>query len=118
MMNHASLSPSCSRKEFSLSRRILATVFLVLLLCSAGCATVGRDFPVSQIPRIQIGQTTQDQIRVMFGEPWRVGIENGERTWTYGKYRYGLFSESSTRDLVVRFDNNGVVSSYTYNTTE
>ncbi|MFH1216144.1 MAG: outer membrane protein assembly factor BamE [Pseudomonadota bacterium] len=93
-------------------------ILLAAALILPGCATVGRDFPVSQIPRIQIGQTTQNDIRAMFGEPWRVGIENGEKTWTYGKYRYAAFSESSTRDLVVRFNPSGVVTSYTYNTTE
>jgi hypothetical protein len=54
----------------------------------------------------------------MFGSPWRVGIEDGRRTWTYGKYRYRLFSETSTQDLVVRFDDKGIVVSYTFNTTE
>ncbi len=109
--------PRTRRLFPSLSRRVIAGLLAATLL-SAGCATVGRDFPVAQIPRIQIGQTTQEDIRAMFGDPWRVGIENGERTWTYGKYRYGLFSEASTRDLVVRFNDSGIVSSYTYNTTE
>ena len=54
----------------------------------------------------------------VFGEPWRVGIEDGQRTWTYGKYRYRLFGQASTQDLVVRFDGQGRVVSYTFNTTE
>jgi outer membrane protein assembly factor BamE (lipoprotein component of BamABCDE complex) len=83
-----------------------------------GCATVGRDFPSYQVPRIKIGETTQTDIRSMFGSPWRTGIEDGTRTWTYGKYRYGLFGGTSTQDLVVRFNDEGVVTSYTYNTTE
>lgn len=107
----------------SAKRRIPFTHLILglALLCTpffAGCATVGRDFPSYQVPRIKIGETTQAEIRTMFGNPWRVGIEDGTKTWTYGRYRYGLFAETSTQDLVVRFDDYGIVTSYTYNTTE
>ena len=98
--------------------RILLGIALLFIFFSAGCATVGHDFNVLQVPNVQIGKTTQSEIRAMFGSPWRVGIEDGRRTWTYGKYRYRLFSETSTQDLVVRFDDKGIVASYTFNTTE
>jgi hypothetical protein len=90
-------------------------VFSVLF---AGCATMGRDFDATQVTNIKIGTTTQNDLRSMFGAPWRVGIEDGRATWTYGKYCYRVFGESSTRDLVVRFDEKNVVASFTYNTTE
>jgi outer membrane protein assembly factor BamE (lipoprotein component of BamABCDE complex) len=95
----------------------LLGIAAMLMLFSASCATVGRDFPVSQVSDIRIGNTTQDEIRAMFGSPWRVGIEDGQRTWTYGKYCYRLFGEASTQDLVIRFDERNVVVSYTFNTT-
>jgi outer membrane protein assembly factor BamE (lipoprotein component of BamABCDE complex) len=84
----------------------------------AGCATVGQDFPVTSVSQIEIGKTTQDEIRTMFGSPWRAGIENGQRTWTYGNYSYGLFDAKSAKDLVIRFDDRDVVSSYTFSTTQ
>ena len=99
-------------------QRCILSALLFLTIFSFGCATVGHEFDVSQVPNIQIGKTTQDQIKTMFGSPWRVGIEDGKRTWTYGRYHYSLFEDASTRDLVVKFDSNGIVSSYTYNTTE
>ena len=92
---------------------------LVWMLASlASCATVGREFADSKVPEIRIGETTQDQVRRMFGTPWRVGLEDGQTTWTYGRYRYRLFGEASTKDLVIRFDKSNVVVSYTFNTTE
>lgn len=104
------------------SRIILIASFLALsllsMLFSAGCATVGQDFPVLQVTKIQVGTTTRDEIRSLFGSPWRVGIEDGQKTWTYGQYRYGLFGGKSAKDLVIRFDGNNIVSSYTFNTTE
>jgi len=115
----AYITPSTSSgARGSLVSHIFLGLILTTLLLSASCATVGRDFPVTRVPDIRIGETTQDQIREMFGTPWRVGIENGQRTWTYGKYRYRAFSEASTQDLVVRFDERNTVVSYTFNTTE
>jgi hypothetical protein len=92
----------------------LSLLSLVLL---GGCATIGHDFAASDVPKIQIGKTTQNEIVSMFGSPWRTGMEDGRPTWTYGKYYYSLFSEARAQDLVIRFDNKGVVYSYTYNTT-
>ena len=97
---------------------ILLTIIAVLILAIAGCFTVGQDFAVDQVSAIKIGQSTQEDIRSMFGSPWRVGMEDGQRTWTYGKYRYSAFSETKTQDLVIRFDDQGKVVSFTFNTTE
>ena len=68
--------------------------------------------------QIQLHHTTQAQIREIFGAPWRTGIEDGRTTWTYGFYRYSLFSPARTRDLVVRFAPDGTVASYSFNTTK
>jgi hypothetical protein len=84
-------------------------------LALVACLTVGREFPVDGISDIQIGVTTRDEIHRKFGEPWRTGIEDGRRTWTYGHYKYRLIGETQTRDLVIRFDPKGVVVSYTFN---
>ena len=89
--------------------------FLLLLMA---CATIGREFPVDPVSQIQIGKTTKDNISHLFGPPWRTGIEDGNQTWTYGYYRYKLLGKSITRDLVVRFRTNGVVDSYSFNTSD
>lgn len=97
-----------------------AVAAIAACLCAgpSGCATVGHEFPVAAVDEIVIGQTTQSDIQRMFGNPWRIGVEDGDTTWTYGHYRYKLFGRAKTRDLVLRFDARGVVSSYTFNTTE
>ncbi|MGR9072466.1 MAG: outer membrane protein assembly factor BamE domain-containing protein [Gammaproteobacteria bacterium] len=97
-------------------RILLVNLFLAAFL--PGCATVGKDFPSPRVMEIKVGETRQQQIREMFGPPWRIGIEDGKPTWNYGKYRYSAFSPAQTKDLVIRFDNNGTVRSYTFNTTE
>jgi len=84
---------------------------------SVACMTVGEDFAVGKVSHIEIGRTTQADLTRMLGEPWRVGLEDGQRTWTWGYYKYNLFGASQTRDLVVRFDDKGVVRSFTFNST-
>ncbi len=93
-------------------------LFLIVVASLSACATVGRDFPAAKVYDIQIGKTSQEDIRAMFGPPWRVGIEDGKPTWTYGKYHYSAFGETRTKDLVIRFDVNNIVRSYTFNTSD
>lgn len=99
----------------------MKTKTLLLLLCIglisltySSCATVGRDFPEQHVTQIEIGKTNQEDIRKLFGPPWRTGIEDGMVTWEYGTYQYQLFGNSTGQDLVVRFDENGTVVSYSY----
>jgi len=94
---------------------VIIIVFLSIALIS--CMTVGRKFPVEPVTKIMIGRTTQQDIQRMFGEPWRMGIENGMKTWTYGDYHYSAFGGTTTTDLVVRFNADKTVASYTFNTT-
>lgn len=98
------------------SVRVILVAFVLVLV--AGCATVGKDFATHNVDQITVGETNRSDIQEMFGEPWRTGVEDGKRTWTYGKYRWSAFGEAETTDLVVRFNEDGSVSSYVYNTTQ
>lgn len=103
------------------STRRSGPIALPLALAAAAlvaCVGAGRDFPAGPVSGLEVGSTTRAEVRERFGEPWRTGFEDGQRTWTYGEYRYSLFGDPLARDLVVKFDERGVVSSYTYNTTE
>jgi hypothetical protein len=93
------------------------TTFLSASLL-AGCVSMGHEFPTSQVASIRIGETSQNDIFTTFGTPWRTGLENGMKTWTYGDYHYSLFGNGSTEDLVIKFDRQGVVASYVFNTTK
>ncbi len=95
-----------------------ASVLGGVIAFTAGCATVGQDFASHNVDQIRVGETTRGDIQEMFGDPWRTGMENGKRTWSYGKYRWSAFSDAQTTDLVVRFNDDGTVASYVFNTTE
>ena len=109
-----------SSRQNSYARHAL--LFLIIsmpFIFFSGCATVnvGYDFPDDQVKNIQIGKTSKEEIRTIFGEPWRVGLENGQETWTYGKYRYSGLKETDAKDLVIRFTEKDIVESYTFSTT-
>ena len=97
---------------------VTSLMFVLSLFAIASCATVVHEFPVDAITQIQLGETTKEDINKILGPPWRIGLDDGNRTWTYGYYKYRLFGETTTRDLVIRFDSDGVVSSYIFNTTD
>lgn len=105
--------------NFSRLQRTAKLGILLFLIClMIGCASAGKNFPIEKVSEIEIGKTTQQEIWNQFGSPWRVGIEDGQNTWTYGKYKYRLIGDASTTDLVIWFDNQNIVSSYSFNTTE
>lgn len=98
--------------------RLATVLILASLFLTSGCATIGSEFPTAQVSMIKIGETSQEQIRAMFGKPWRVGTDSGQLTWTYGHYQYSLFGHDSTEDLVIRFSQHNIVTSYVFNTTK
>ena len=108
----------CNKYSVRLLRKTFCGLVVLMLLLSSGCASIGHEFPAGQISTIRIGETTQNDIYTTFGKPWRTGIDNGMKTWTYGNYQYSLFSDHSAEDLVIKFDKRNVVSAFVFNTTK
>lgn len=100
------------------SRLLKSVLFAMFVVFLSACATVGKDFPVDKVSNIHIGKTTQQELRELLGSPWRTGTEDGQQTWTYGKYNYSLFRAEKAKDLVVKFNDKNVVISYTFSTTD
>ncbi|MBI4241834.1 MAG: hypothetical protein HY613_08965 [Candidatus Rokubacteria bacterium] len=88
---------------------------LVLAALLAGCALleVGQDFPSPTADMVQAGKTTKADLRRFFGEPYQVGFDTGDLTWSwfYGKK---LSQGELSKELTVRFDARGVVKSYSF----
>ncbi len=98
------------------SARIASSVSLVCLLLS-GCVTIGTDFNATQTDWIKPGETDKTTLLTKLGEPFRVGVDAGDPTWTYGYYSYSIISASVTKDLIIRFDEAGKVKSFSLNTS-
>ncbi|MCU0612816.1 MAG: hypothetical protein MUE60_13640 [Candidatus Eisenbacteria bacterium] len=98
-----------------MTRRLRVLAIGVLLMA---CAGVGHRFPADRVPDLAPGSTTQSDVIGMFGQPWRTGLDDGLVTWTHARYGWSLFGGSSATDLVTRFDDRGVLVSFSFNTTE
>ena len=90
----------------------------MMIMFVSGCITLGKDFPEANVSSVTIGVTTKNEIRKLFGSPWLSGVQDGQPAWTYGSYDYSLFGERKAKDLVVQFDDQGKVSSFTFSTTD
>jgi hypothetical protein len=82
------------------------------LTMAVGCGTVGAEFDPAFVKNIVNDKTTQDEIRSMFGTPFRTGIENGNPIWVYEYNEYHAIGRDLSKDLIVVFDDKGVVKSY------
>ena len=94
----------------STSLAITLGLFLVLV----GCGTVGKSFDQSQTENIQNGVTSQAEIKIMFGKPFKTGIQNGQTIWIYEYNRYYLITEDTSKDLVIIFSPDGTVKSHQF----
>jgi hypothetical protein len=97
---------------------VLLAIVSCLSMILASCATVGRSFTFSGPSEIVAGKTSKGDLVSSFGLPFRVGFDNGNEKWAYGWYHYSIFGSSSTKNLDVIFDKNGLVSSYSYESSD
>ena len=97
-------------------------IFLVTFLGTAcilgGCGTAGKNFYTSKINSITNGVTTQAEIKIMFGKPFKTGIQNGQPVWIYEHSRYNLINSGLSKDLIIVFGPHGVVQSHQFMTSE
>jgi len=96
---------------------IKMAIAALILLAGYGCLSVGRPFASDDLSWIIKNQTTKIDISARLGEPFRAGTDQGLLTWTYGYYRYSLINRTATKDLVVYFNPDDTVHSYTFSTS-
>ena len=90
-------------------------IFLVLILFVVGCTATmaGKSFDYSQVPKIEKGKSSQQEVRKLFGEPLTVRKTDTGEVWSYYVSEVGpVFNP--TRSLDVYFDKSGLVIDYTY----
>ena len=85
---------------------LLASLFFI------GCGTTGKNFNESLHKNIVVGTTTHKEIQAMFGSPFKKGIQNGYKTWTYEYNFYNALGNNITKDIIIVFSQSGVVKSH------
>ena len=99
-------------------RCIILIIFLGIVWILGGCGTVGKNFNESKTANIANGITTQAEIKIMFGKPFKTGIQNGQPVWVYEHNHYRLINDNVSKNLIIVFSPNGVVQSHQFMTSE
>ena len=87
---------------------------LAVALALSGCAgLLGREFPSPEAVQIKNDVTDKARLLTLFGEPYQVGIDNGDQAWRWF-YAQRSASATTSKDLSVRFNANGTVKSYSF----
>jgi len=100
-------------RNFSRYKFILLPLVLIGL---TSCVTSGREFN-SRLDWIQKGKTDQQQVKLVLGDPQFVGSSDGTPAWTYGFYRYRLFSPSYTKEVKFYWNADRTVESWSFNSS-
>ena len=87
-------------------------IIVGIILISNGCGTVGKSFNTSKVESIVNGITTRSDIKKMFGEPFKIGIQNGQPIWVYEDHHYSIIGEETSKDQIIIFSQDGIVQSY------
>ncbi len=104
MMGDEKMKKNCAR--------FLNIILLTSLFFVYGCGSTGKDFNESLYKNIITGTTTHKEIQAMFGPPFKKGIQNGSKVWTYEYNAYNSLGNDTTKDMVIVFTPSGVVKSH------
>ncbi len=93
--------------------RVSCLVALALVLVGCVAIKFGRDFPSPEPRAIAPGKTDRATLQRVLGEPYQVGLDNGDPVWRwfFGQRESGA---EVSKDLIVRFNADGTVKSYTF----
>jgi hypothetical protein len=89
-------------------------IFIGIILISNGCGTAGKSFDTSSTVSILNGTTTRSDIKKVFGEPFKTGVQNGQPVWVYEKHNYAILSDNTSEDLVIIFSSDGILQSHQF----
>ena len=99
---------------------------LIIIVLAIGlftfCATtykIGKQYSTEHVAKIIIGKTSEKDVITYFGDPWKIGILNGNVVYTYC-YEEIVFHHDDSVDkngntLIIEFDENKNVLNYYFN---
>ena len=89
---------------------------VVASIVLSSCVTQGRDF-YSQLDWVKKGKTRQSDVKLVLGDPQFVGSNDGTPAWTYGYYKYRLFSPSHTKEVKFYWNTDQTLQSWSFNSS-
>ena len=98
--------------EIEMLKMFFKILFAATFFAIIGCANIGKPFDHALAETIVKGKTTLTEIQNKFGEPFKKGIQNGDRVWVYEYNEYKGSSNSLSRNLTIVFDDDDIVKSH------
>ena len=103
----------------NLSRLIIIVLVAAFLNSCATTYIIGKQYSTENVTRIIIGKTSEKDIISFFGDPWKIGILNGNVVYTYCYeeivFNYDDSVEKNGNTLIIEFDENRKVINYYFN---
>ncbi len=93
------------KKLFSYFKYLLATGLLT------GCISVGNNFP-SQTKWLVKDQTSQKDVLMILGRPYKTGVSKGTSTWTYAYYDYKVWQKPAQKELKIYWKGDKKIQSF------
>ena len=102
-----------------LSNLIIMVLIVGLFTSCATTYKIGKQYSTEHVAKIIIGKTSEKDIITYFGDPWKIGIINGNVVYTYC-YEEIVFHLNDSVDkigntLIIEFDENRKVLNYYFN---
>lgn len=94
-------------------KRFIHILLIAALLAGCSGLKFGGDFPSPTKETLVMGKTTKADLLRFFGEPHQVGLDTGDSTWAW-TYAQVYANQDFSKQLTVRFDEKGVVKSYSF----
>ena len=101
---------------FKLIRSLKPIYQVLFVFVVSSCVTQGRDF-YSQLDWVKKGKTRQADVKLILGDPQFVGSSDGSPAWTYGYYKYRLFSPSYTKEVKFYWNADTTVQTWSFNSS-
>ena len=99
-----------------LGKSFIQALLPMMSLAICSCVTQGRDF-VSQLDWVKKGKTRQGDVKLVLGDPQFVGSSDGTPAWTYGYYKYRLFSPSYTKEVKFYWNPDNTIQTWSFNSS-
>ena len=88
---------------------LLKSFFLLSFL--SGCVSVGNNFP-SQTDWLVEDETSQNDVLMLLGRPYKTGVSKGVPTWTYAYYDYKVWEKPAQKELKIYWKDDKKVKNF------
>jgi hypothetical protein len=100
---------------------IFVGIFILVILASGGCShSRGKEITGEQLMSLEVGKTTLQELKRLWGEPWNETVQGGDGSitamWMWSKTKiqpipfFGSKGSSKSGTQILFFDKDGILN--------